>query len=261
MNSSQVLNENDTCTGGYAREDMGECRMDLVDSELAHMGYEATESYGITWKVSTKNCGIMSLVAVRCGCRFSSDFLSMRCRWLQEGSSPRLCPVTRLLSQRCVSQRCVSMWRYVSCRAHCGEYWGIVPARAVSAHGMYLLHGLSLRSSHFNSLSIKVRGFCTDMSNPEVFEDVNVYGDITNCNIHHMWYGMYSYGHQGGVWTDNLMHGKRKTNGKVWIGRDKAHHSGRRREAWEEKTSSRLFCCCSKYGIKRDPPVTSLYPS
>ena len=30
---------------------MGECRMDLVDSELAHMGYEATESYGITWKV------------------------------------------------------------------------------------------------------------------------------------------------------------------------------------------------------------------
>lgn len=54
----------------------------------------------------------------------------------------------------------------------------------------------------------QVRGFCTDMSNPEVFEDVNVYGDIANCDIHHMWYGMYSYGHQAGVWTDNLMHGK-----------------------------------------------------
>eukprot|EP00903_Cladosiphon_okamuranus_P009933 g9429.t1 len=100
--SSEVLNENDTCGRGSAREDMGECRMDLIDSELGHMGYEATESYGITWKV---------------------------------------------------------------------------------------------------------RGFCSDMTNPEVFEDVNVYGDITNCDIHHMWYGMYSYGHQGGVWTDNLMHG------------------------------------------------------
>ncbi|CAM9998634.1 unnamed protein product, partial [Hapterophycus canaliculatus] len=44
------------------------------------------------------------------------------------------------------------------------------------------------------------------MSNPEVFDNVQVYGDITNCNIHGMWYGMYSYGHQGGVWTDNLMH-------------------------------------------------------
>ena len=52
------------------------------------------------------------------------------------------------------------------------------------------------------------------MSNPEVFEDVNVYGDITNCNIHHMWYGMYSYGHQAGVWTDNLMHGKKNTRSK-----------------------------------------------
>lgn len=30
---------------------MGECRMDMVDSELAYMGYEATESYGISWKV------------------------------------------------------------------------------------------------------------------------------------------------------------------------------------------------------------------
>ncbi|CAM9939118.1 unnamed protein product [Scytosiphon promiscuus] len=99
--SSEVVNESDTCDGGSAREDMGECRMDMVDSELAHMGYEATESYGITWKV---------------------------------------------------------------------------------------------------------RGFCTDMSNPEVFDNVQVYGDMTNCNIHGMWYGMYSYGHQGGVWTDNLMH-------------------------------------------------------
>ncbi|CBJ32199.1 Mannuronan C-5-epimerase [Ectocarpus siliculosus] len=99
--TSEVVNENDTCDSGYAREDKGECRMDMVDSELGHMGYFASESYGITWKV---------------------------------------------------------------------------------------------------------RGFCEDMSNPEVFDNVNVYGDITNCDIHHMWYGMYSYGHQGGVWTDSLMH-------------------------------------------------------
>ena len=53
-----------------------------------------------------------------------------------------------------------------------------------------------------------MRGFCTDKSNLELFDNVNVYGDITNCNIHHMWYGMYSYGHQGGVWTDNIVHGE-----------------------------------------------------
>lgn len=49
--NEKVVNENDNCTSGNAREDMGECRMDMVDSELAHMGYEETESYGITWKV------------------------------------------------------------------------------------------------------------------------------------------------------------------------------------------------------------------
>lgn len=51
-----MVNESDTCDGGSARFDMGECRMDLVDSELSYMGYEATESYGITWKVSVCFC-------------------------------------------------------------------------------------------------------------------------------------------------------------------------------------------------------------
>lgn len=45
-----------------------------------------------------------------------------------------------------------------------------------------------------------------DRSNPDVFDDVNVYGDIKSSDIHHMYYGMYSYGHQGGIWTNNLMH-------------------------------------------------------
>lgn len=39
-----------------------------------------------------------------------------------------------------------------------------------------------------------------------MFDDVNVYGDIKDSDIHHMYYGHYSYGHQGGVWTNNKMH-------------------------------------------------------
>lgn len=89
-----------TCEG-RAKNDMGECRMDIIDSEMGHMGYFDSESYGLTWKV---------------------------------------------------------------------------------------------------------RGFCVDKSNPEVFDETDVFGDIKNSDIHHMYYGMYSYGHQGGVWTDNKMH-------------------------------------------------------
>ena len=52
----------------------------------------------------------------------------------------------------------------------------------------------------------QVRGFCRDLSNPDVFETTNVYGDIIDSDIHHMFYGHYSYGHQGGVWINNKMH-------------------------------------------------------
>ena len=55
-------------------------------------------------------------------------------------------------------------------------------------------------------LTWKVRGFCTDLSNPEVFDRTGVYGDIQGSEIYGMYYGMYSYGHQDGVWTDNIMH-------------------------------------------------------
>lgn len=54
-------------------------------------------------------------------------------------------------------------------------------------------------------LTWKVRGFCKDYSNPEVFERTNVYGDILNSEIYGMYYGHYTYGHQGGVWTNNTM--------------------------------------------------------
>ena len=90
----------DDCEGN-AKNDMGECRMDLINSEFGYMGFFDSESYGLTWKV---------------------------------------------------------------------------------------------------------RGFCKDLSNPEVFDTTNVYGDIIGSDIHHMYYGHYSYGHQGGVWTDNKMH-------------------------------------------------------
>ncbi|CAN0243860.1 unnamed protein product [Scytosiphon promiscuus] len=52
----------------------------------------------------------------------------------------------------------------------------------------------------------KVRGFCVDKSNEDVFETTNVYGDILNSDIHHLYYGHYTYGHQGGVWDNNKMH-------------------------------------------------------
>ncbi|CAN0056924.1 unnamed protein product [Pylaiella littoralis] len=97
---SEREHEGDPCDG-QAKNDMGECRMDLINSEVAYLGWFDSESYGITWKV---------------------------------------------------------------------------------------------------------RGFCKDLSNHDVFTRTNVYGDIRGCNIHHNYYGHYSYGHQGGVWTDNKMH-------------------------------------------------------
>ncbi|CAM9595723.1 unnamed protein product [Ectocarpus sp. 4 AP-2014] len=54
-------------------------------------------------------------------------------------------------------------------------------------------------------LTWKVRGLCSDLSNVEIMDDHNVYGDIKGSEIYGMYYGMYSYGHQGGVWTDNVM--------------------------------------------------------
>ncbi|CAN0056993.1 unnamed protein product [Pylaiella littoralis] len=97
---SEREHEGDACDG-QAKNDMGECRMDLLDSEIGYLGWFDSESYGITWKV---------------------------------------------------------------------------------------------------------RGFCKDLSNHDVFTRTNVYGDIMGCDIHHNYYGHYSYGHQGGVWTDNKMH-------------------------------------------------------
>lgn len=39
-----------------------------------------------------------------------------------------------------------------------------------------------------------------------LFDKVNVYGDIRNSNIHHNYFGVYTYGHEGGQWTGNEVH-------------------------------------------------------
>lgn len=48
----KVVDADETCTDGAAQDDMGECRMDMVDSELGYLGYDSTEAYGLTWKVT-----------------------------------------------------------------------------------------------------------------------------------------------------------------------------------------------------------------
>ncbi|CAN0484040.1 unnamed protein product, partial [Hapterophycus canaliculatus] len=54
-----------------------------------------------------------------------------------------------------------------------------------------------------------VRGLCEDLSNQDtLFDRVRVYGDIMGSDIHDLWYGHYSYGHLGGVWTNNFLYGE-----------------------------------------------------
>ena len=40
----------------------------------------------------------------------------------------------------------------------------------------------------------QVRGFCVDKSNPDVFDNVNVYGNMYDSDIHHLRFGLYTYG-------------------------------------------------------------------
>ena len=47
---------------------------------------------------------------------------------------------------------------------------------------------------------------CKDLSNTDLFDDVNVYGNIYDSDIHHNRFGIYTYGHQQGDWRRNKMH-------------------------------------------------------
>lgn len=54
--------------------------------------------------------------------------------------------------------------------------------------------------------TVQVRGFCKDKSNPEIFDQVNVYGNIYDSELHHMNFAVYTYGHQQGDWRRNVIH-------------------------------------------------------
>jgi poly(beta-D-mannuronate) C5 epimerase len=43
-------------------------------------------------------------------------------------------------------------------------------------------------------------------TNFELYDKVNVYGDIFGSNIHHNYFGVYTYGHHGGQWVGNEVH-------------------------------------------------------
>lgn len=98
---SEVVTDPDETCDGRAKNDMGEGRMDITNSEISYLGYDESESWGLTWKV---------------------------------------------------------------------------------------------------------RAFCVEKTNPEVFGAVGVYGNMYDSNIHHNYYGQYSYGHRGGDWSNNTVH-------------------------------------------------------
>jgi parallel beta-helix repeat protein len=60
---------------------------------------------------------------------------------------------------------------------------------------------LGYNASESYGLVWKVIGSSTGL-----YDKVNVYGDIFGSNIHHNYFGMYTYGHEGGQWVGNDMH-------------------------------------------------------
>ncbi|CAN0423387.1 unnamed protein product, partial [Scytosiphon promiscuus] len=48
---SEIITDPDEDCTGNAKNTRGECRMDIVRTEVAYLGYYESESYGLTWKV------------------------------------------------------------------------------------------------------------------------------------------------------------------------------------------------------------------
>ena len=48
---SEVITDTSETCDGRAKNDMGEARLDIEDSEVAYLGYYNSESYGLSWKV------------------------------------------------------------------------------------------------------------------------------------------------------------------------------------------------------------------
>lgn len=55
----------DTECEGRAQNEMGECRMDIVNSEIAYLGYYGSEAYGLTWKVRYRRINLRGLLLYR----------------------------------------------------------------------------------------------------------------------------------------------------------------------------------------------------
>jgi poly(beta-D-mannuronate) C5 epimerase len=55
-------------------------------------------------------------------------------------------------------------------------------------------------------LTWKVIGPHTTASGQSLFDLVQVYGDIKNSEIHHNYFGVYTYGALGGIWDSNRLH-------------------------------------------------------
>ncbi|CAM9273557.1 unnamed protein product, partial [Laminaria digitata] len=68
---------------------------------------------------------------------------------------------------------------------------------------------LGFQSGEAYGLAWKVRGLCEDLSNVDIFDDVNVYGNIYDSDIHHNHFGVYTYGHQqGDLWRNKMQDNK-----------------------------------------------------
>ncbi|CAM9315125.1 unnamed protein product, partial [Laminaria digitata] len=70
---------------------------------------------------------------------------------------------------------------------------------------------LGYQASESYGVAYKARGLCKTLENLDIFDDDQdfdyaVYGDILNSELHHNWFGHYSYGHQGGKWNYNVVH-------------------------------------------------------
>ena len=98
---SEVLLDTDETCQGVAKNNMGESRMDIKDSEISYLGYNGSESWGISWKI---------------------------------------------------------------------------------------------------------RGLCNDLSNEDEYSGFGVYGNIYDSDIHHLYYGHYSYRHLNGAFIGNKVH-------------------------------------------------------
>jgi poly(beta-D-mannuronate) C5 epimerase len=62
---------------------------------------------------------------------------------------------------------------------------------------------LGYNASETQGVVWKVLGSPSEV--PDLYDRVQVRGDIRNSNLHHNYYGMYSYGHEGGQWTGNTV--------------------------------------------------------